>query len=86
MSDGNVLPSFEFKFFFSLLWSHLQHVEVPRQGVESEVQLLAYTIVRATWDLSRYCNVRHSLKKHHNLTHWARPGIEPMLKDTMLGS
>ena len=30
-------------FFFSILGLHLPHLEVPRQGLESELQLLAYT-------------------------------------------
>ena len=37
-------------------------MEVPRLGVESELQLLAYT--------TAHCNAR-------SLTHWARPGIKP---------
>ena len=35
------------------LGPHLQHVEVPTLGVESELQLLAYTTATATQDLSR---------------------------------
>ena len=35
-------------------------MEVPRLGVESELYLLAYTTARATWDLSRICNLHHS--------------------------
>jgi len=34
-------------FFFLLLGLHLQHMEVPRLGVESELQLLAYTTATA---------------------------------------
>ena len=37
-------------FFF--LGPHLQHKEVPRLGVESELQLPAYTTATATPDLS----------------------------------
>ena len=29
------------------LWPHLQHMEVPRLGVESELQLLAYANARS---------------------------------------
>ena len=29
----------DISFFFSFLWPHLQHMEAPRLGVESEVQL-----------------------------------------------
>ena len=36
-------------------------MEVPRLGVELEPQLTAYTTAMATWDLSRICNVRHTL-------------------------
>ena len=37
--------------FFCFLGLHPRHMEVPRLGVKSEVQLPAYTTV--TWDLSR---------------------------------
>ena len=30
-------------FFFLLLGTHLRHTKIPRPGVESELQLLAYT-------------------------------------------
>ena len=33
-------------FFF--LWPHLQHMEVPRLGVDSKLQLPAYTTATAT--------------------------------------
>ena len=42
-------------FYFSFIYFlrlHLQHVEVPRPEVESELQLLAYTTATATPDLS----------------------------------
>ena len=32
-----------FTFFFPILWLHLQHMEAPRPGAESELQLPAYT-------------------------------------------
>ena len=35
-------------------------MEVPRVGVESELQLPAYTTATATWDLSHVCNLHHS--------------------------
>ena len=37
---------------FVLLGPHPQHMEVPRQGVESELQLPAYTTATATPDPS----------------------------------
>ena len=38
----------------------LKHIEVPRQGVKSELQLPAYTIATATPDLSHVCDLQHS--------------------------
>ena len=35
-------------------------MEVPRLGVQSELQPLAYTTATATRDLSRVCNLHHS--------------------------
>ena len=34
-------------------------MEVPRRGVESELQLPAYVTATATWDPSRLCNLHH---------------------------
>ena len=36
-------------------------MEVPRLGVEPELQLLAYTTDTATWDPSHTCDLCHSL-------------------------
>ena len=38
--------------FFFFLWPHLQHMEVPELGVESELQLRSITTAMATLDLS----------------------------------
>ena len=35
-------------------------MEVPRLGVESELQLLPYTTATATWDPSHICSLHHS--------------------------
>ena len=39
-------------------------MEIPRLGVKSEIQLLAYTTATATWDLSLVCNLHHSSQQH----------------------
>ena len=39
---------------------HLQHMEVPRLGVQSELQLPAYTTATAMPDLSLVCDLHHS--------------------------
>ena len=39
---------------------HPRHIEVPRLGVESELQLPAYATATATKDPSRVCDLHHS--------------------------
>ena len=45
---------------FCFLWWYPWHKEVPRLGIESELQLLAYATATATWDLSCICDLYHS--------------------------
>ena len=47
-------------FVSVFLGLHLQHREVPRLGVESELQLRAYTTAPATLDPSCICDPHHS--------------------------
>ena len=49
-----------FIYLFCLVGLRLWHVEVHRLGIESELQLPAYTTATATPDLSRVCNLHHS--------------------------
>ena len=42
-------------------------MEVPRLGVESELQLLAYATAIRTTDLSHVCNLYHSSQQHQIL-------------------
>ena len=50
--------------FFSLfLGPHPQHMEVPRLGVESELQLPAYATATAIPDLSHVCNLHHGSRQ-----------------------
>ena len=44
----------------SFLGPHVQHMEVPRLGVESELQLPAYATATATQGPSRVCSLYHS--------------------------
>ena len=70
-SPTMTLPSRIFFFFvFAFLGPHLRHMEVPRLGVESELQLSAYTTATATWDLNDVCKLHHSL--------WQRWILNPM--------
>ena len=47
--------------FFFFLGLHPPHVEVPRLGVEQELQLPAYATATATPDLIRVCDLHHNL-------------------------
>ena len=44
---------------------------------ESELQLLAYATVTATWDPSPICDLCCNLQQCWILNHWVRPQIEP---------
>ena len=51
---------FFFIFFFTFLGLHSEHMEVPKLGVQSELQLPAYTTSTPTQDLSHICNFHRS--------------------------
>ena len=53
-----------FFFFAFFLGPHPQHMEFPRLGVESELQLQAYTTATATWDTSGVFDLYHSSQQH----------------------
>ena len=65
---------FNFYSLFVFLGLHLQHTEVPRLGVESELQLPAYSTTTATPDPSRVCNLQHSWQQHLILNPWSKAG------------
>ena len=50
-------------FIFIFLGPRWQHMEVPRLGVESELQLPVYTTAVAMPDLSHTCNLHHSSRQ-----------------------
>ena len=47
-------------FYFVFLGPHPWHMEIPRLGVESELQPLAYTRATATRYPSHVCHLHHS--------------------------
>ena len=47
-------------------------MEVPRLGVELELQLLAYSRATATKDLNHVCNLQHSS--------WQRQILNPLIE------
>ena len=50
-------------FFFSFLWLHLWHMEVPGLGVKSNLQLQAYTTATETLNQSHICDLSCSLQQ-----------------------
>ena len=52
-----------FNFFFFFLGPHQWLMEVPRPGIESELQLPAYTTATAKQDLSHVCDLPHSSRQ-----------------------
>ena len=66
---------FYFFIYFCFLGPHLQHMDVPRLGVKSELQKPACATATGTLDPSRVCDLHHSSRQHR--IHQARPVIEP---------
>ena len=62
-----VLQHHFFFFFFFFFGLQVQHMDVPRLGAESELQLQAYTIVTAMPDLSHVFDLHHSSQQHRIL-------------------
>ena len=56
---------FDAQFFFSFfLGLYQQHMEVPRLGLQSELQLPAYTTAKVMQDLSRVCKLHHNSQQY----------------------
>ena len=71
-------------FFFS--WPHLQHMEGPRLGGESELQLLTYATAAAIPGLSCIHNLHQSLGQCWIFNPLSKARGEPILMDAMLAS
>ena len=57
----------EIFFVFVCLGPHVWHMEIPRLGVESELQLPAYTTATATRDRSHICDLHLSSRQRQIL-------------------
>ena len=73
---GSVSIFFLFLFLF-FLGLHPQHMEVPRLGLESELQLLAYVTATAMPAPSRACDLYHSSQQCWVLNPLSEARIEP---------
>ena len=76
--------------FCFFVFSGLQpgHMEVPRLGVKSELQMPAYSTATAMQDPSRVCNLYHNSGNAwilNLLSYWARPGIKPTASWFLVG-
>ena len=68
---------------FCFLGPHPWHLEVPRLGVESELQLLVYATATVTWELSHICDLHYSLWQRWILNPLSKAGDQtPTLTDT----
>ena len=71
---------------FCFLQLHLQHMEVPRLEVQSELQLLAYATTTAL-DPSHICDLPHSSWQCRILNPLSKAKDQAhILRDSMLGS
>ena len=76
-----------FFFLFFFLGLHVQHMEVPRIGVKSELQLLACNTATAAMDLSYICDLHHSSRQRQILNPMSDARYQThILIDTMSGS
>ena len=66
-SSNSLANSFLF-FFFFVLGPHLWQMEVLRTRVESELQLLVYTLAMATLDPNCICDLHHNRQQGRILT------------------
>ena len=60
-------------------------MDVPRLGVESELQLLAYTTATATWDQSHAFNLHQSSQQCWILNPLSEAEIEPVSSQILDG-
>ena len=66
MNNIKLMKNFFF-FFFCLFRATPRHMEVPKLGVELELQPPAYTTATATPDPSYICDLHHSSQQHEIL-------------------
>ena len=68
-------PGHHFFFFLGLF---LGHTEVPKLGVESELQLQSMPQPRQHWIQDASVTYATACSNARSLTHWERPGVERM--------
>ena len=66
--------SFFVCLFVCFLGLHLKHMEVPRLGIQLELQLPVCTTAMATPDPSHVCHLHHSSWQHQSLNPLSKAG------------
>ena len=80
-----VVSFFFFFFFLAFLGPHLWHMEVPGPGIQSELQLPAYTTATALPDLSHICDLHYSSWQHQTLNPLSEARIKPTTSRFLVG-
>ena len=78
--NGNLINTI-YLFIYLLIFSGLHwqwYMEVSQLGVESDLQLPAYTTATAMWDPSHVCNLHHSSWQRQILNPLSKAHIEPV--------
>ena len=71
------------KKIFFILWLHLWHINIPRLGVESELQLPTDATATGSWDLRHICCLKCSLWQHWILNPMSKARVQAcILMDT----
>ena len=70
--SGLLACFFLFVFWFCFLGLHPWQMEVPRLGVQLELQLPAYPTAIAMQDPSRICNLHHSSRQRQSFNPLSR--------------
>ena len=64
--------------FFFFLWPHMQHMEIPRLGVESELHCQPLPQPQQHRIQAASVTYTSVYSNAGSLIHWVRPGIEPI--------
>lgn len=81
---GFLYTIFSFLFFFFILRPYPQHMEVPRLGVELELQLQAYATAKAMPDLNIW-DLTTASSNARFIIHWTRPSLKPESSQILIG-
>ena len=76
---------FCFLVFFCFMRPNVQHMEVPRLSVKSQLQLLAYITATAMQNPSYICSLHHSSWQHRVLNPWNEARVRTYILMDIVG-